>query len=380
MRTLDEVRPTLPAEWYFDPGHYERELEAVWYRDWVCAGHETSIPRAGDYFVFELGSQGIVVTRLPDGRLNAFHNTCRHRGSVLCREATGRFRNGRVVCPYHTWTYTTGGALAATPGRFETADFSPADYSLYPVHVESWRGFIFLCLADAAPAPLAEAFAEEMRPLANWPLEDLRSVHRETARIACNWKVFWENFCECYHCPRVHPDLCRVMPVYGEGVLSAADLPGWSPAFDGDTAPPSVGGNARTWTQDGELAFPVMPGLSEEDIARGVAFTCFTASLFVIGHPDYVRSVRIRPTGPETVELTIDWLLPSGVDAGDEAALEAILGLARRVVAEDASVCELNQRGLHSRRHAAGVLMPQEYELWDFHESLRRKLAALPGS
>jgi Rieske 2Fe-2S family protein len=146
-----------------------------------------------------------------------------------------------------------------------------------------------------------------------------------------------------------------------------------------NAAPPSVGGNAKTWTLDGELAFPVMPGLGDDDVARGVAFACFTASLFVIAHPDYARSVRIRPTGPEAVELTIDWLLPAGVDADDEAALEAILGLARRVIAQDAAVCELNQRGLHSRRHAAGVLMPQEYDLWHFHESLREKLAAFAG-
>ncbi len=377
MSTLDSVRPTLPGYWYYDLAHYERELQAVWYRDWVCAGREESLPRPGDYIVLELGTQSIVVTRLPDERLHAFHNTCRHRGSILCRDAAGHFRNGRVVCPYHSWTYTTDGHLAATPGRFETPDFKPADHGLYPVHVDNWRGFVFVNLAGRPANSLADFLGDEVRPLANWPLEDLRSVHREVSGIACNWKVFWENFSECYHCPRVHPELCRVMPVYGEGVLSAGDLPGRTPAVEGETAPPAVGNGAKTWTLNGELAFPVMAGPTAEELGRGVAFACFSASLFVLGHPDYARSVRIRPTGPESVELTIDWLLPADVPVEDEAALEPILGLARRVIAQDAAVCELNQRGLHSHRHMAGVLMPQEYELWHFHESLRSKLATL---
>jgi Rieske 2Fe-2S family protein len=88
-----------------------------------------------------------------------------------------------------------------------------------------------------------------------------------------------------------------------------------------------------------------------------------------------VRSVRILPTGPESVELTVDWLLPPGVAERHEGALDKMVELGRLVVSQDGRVCELNQKGLRSRRHREGVLMPQEAALLEFHDWLRARLA-----
>ena len=96
--------------------------------------------------------------------------------------------------------------------------------------------------------------------------------------------------------------------------------------------------------------------------------------MFIAAHPDYVRTVRIVPTGPESIDLVVDWLLPVDADASEEE-IATILELPLRVIQEDAAVCELNQAGLRSRRHASGVLVAQEYELWDFHQWLRGRLA-----
>jgi len=374
MRTLDKVKKSLPASWYFDPDHYARELDAIWYRDWVCVGRLESISRAGDFFVAAIGDQSIIVTRDQNGEVRAFYNTCRHRGSLLCKEATGQFRNGRIICPYHTWTYSTKGELLSTPGRFETEDFNAGDYSLYPVHTDAWGGFVFVNLASTPECGLLEFMGIEASYLENWPLEQLRSVHQEIKTVACNWKIFWENYSECYHCPRIHPELCKVMPVYKKAVFDHADLPGWKPAYDGDTGRGSVGGGARTWTLDGQLAFPPMEGLSEREIERGVEFATVTGSFYAVGHPDYVRSVRIVPTGPESVELVIDWLLPESVTDPDPQKLASIQDLALLVIDQDSEVCELNQQGLRSHPHREGMLVPQEYELWDFHEWLRSRL------
>ena len=375
MRTLDQVRPTLPANWYYDQEHYSRELDAIWYRDWICVGRMDALRRDGDYFVVKLGTQSIVVTRLPDGTLNAFHNTCRHRGTTLCRDDQGHFRNGRVVCPYHTWAYATDGRLVGTPGRIETEDFDAKNYSLYATHVEIWRGFIFINLSNSPVLQLDEFLGDEVNALRNWPLEDMRSVHQEKIALACNWKIFWENYSECYHCPRVHPELCKVTPIYEKGVLSAADLPDFDPEYDGDSIDAAVGGGAKTWTMNGEISLPIIQGPTEEERTQGVTFSSFASSLYVVGHPEFVRSVRIMPTGPESMELTVDWLLPSSYEAEDKQILEPILGLTRLVIQQDGDVCELNQQGLHSMRHQSGALIPQEYELWDFHESIRNKLA-----
>lgn len=293
---------------------------------------------------------------------------------MLCREASGRFRNARIVCPYHNWTYSTDGRLLATPGRIESEGFDLANFSLYEVHISSWRGFIHINLSDEPATDLVTQLGDEAAIVANWPLESLRSVHCEVQPVRCNWKVFWENFSECYHCPRIHPELCRIMPVYGKAVFDDADLPGWQPAHDSDTGRGRVGEGVRTWTLDGKSSLPDIDGPTEDEVTAGIAFASFTASMYIAAHPDYVRTVRIIPTGPESIDLVANWFLPVANDDVAPEELDSILGLTRTVMAQDVEICEVNQRGLRSRPHAAGVLVAQEYELWDFHEWLRNRL------
>jgi Rieske 2Fe-2S family protein len=379
MRLLSETKTGLPGSWYFDAEQYARELAAIWYKDWVCVGRGEVLQQSGDYFVASIGTQSIIVTQTEDDGLRAFHNTCRHRGSVLCRTEHGRFRNGRIICPYHTWTYSTDGQLLDTPGRIASDDFDAANYSLYSVYVETWGGFIFVSLAESPSSGLMQFLGGEADLLKNWPLAEMRSVRQEKIAVACNWKIFWENYNECYHCPPVHPELCKIMPVYKQAVFDQRDVAGWEPAFDGDTGPGSVGAGAKTWTLSGQSSLPTIEGLSQEEIDLGVMFTSVSGSMYVVGHPDYVRSVRIVPTGPESIELIVDWLLPKSDINVDAAAIESIVELVRIVLQQDGAACELNQRGLHSIRHEAGVLVPQEFELWHFHEWLREKLAHMDG-
>src|ERR1700682_4859888 len=109
--------------WYRDPAHYERELEVFWYAKWIAVAREEEIPTPGDWRVARIGTQSLVVVRDEEAQIRAFHNTCRHRGSVLCTGENGRFERKRIVCPYHSWTYDLSGHLIATPRRMETPDF-----------------------------------------------------------------------------------------------------------------------------------------------------------------------------------------------------------------------------------------------------------------
>jgi Rieske 2Fe-2S family protein len=373
MTLLTELKPTLPSPWYYDPDHYVRELRAIWYRDWVCVGRLEEVPLAGDYRVVAVGEQRLIVTRNGEGQVKVFHNTCRHRGSTLCTAEKGHFPNGRIICPYHTWTYSLDGELLATPSRVETDDFRARDFSLYAVHSDSWGGFLFVNLSSAPAESLIDFLGVEAKELESWPLADMVSVHQEHAELKCNWKVFWENYSECYHCPRLHPELCKVVPAYKKGLLSHADDPEWQ-ACD-DDGRPRVAAGKKTWTLDGQSSLPLIEGLSDAERDIGMNFASFTACLFVVGHPDYVRSVRLVPTGPESITLVIDWLLLPGVAESHGSEIEPMLELGRLVVEQDGRACELNQQGLRSSRHESGVLVPQEYGLWEFHEWLRGKLA-----
>ncbi len=372
MPLLTETKASLPSHWYYDAGQYERELESIWYRDWVCVGRGEEVPNAGDFLVRKIGNQSLIVTRDNNAAIRVFHNTCRHRGSVICTKGDGHFANGRIICPYHTWTYSLTGELVATPYRIETDDFRLSDFSLYEIHVDHWGGFIFVNLSDEPEKSLRDFMEEEDDELANWPLEKMVSVHQETKPLKCNWKLFWENYSECYHCPRIHPELCRVVPIYKEGLMSREELSG--DQEDGDTVRPDIGEGKKTWTIDGQTKLPPIEGPSDEEAGRGMIFASFRASMFVVAHPDYVRSVRIYPTGAETTDLVVDWYLMPGTKEQYADEIEHMLELGRLVVEQDGEVCELNQQGLKSNAHEQGVLVPQEYWIWDFHEWIRTRL------
>jgi Rieske 2Fe-2S family protein len=374
MTVLEQTRTTLPSAWYFDPAHYQRELENIWYREWVCAGRQEEWARSGDFKVVELGSQSLILTLTKSGVLRGFHNTCRHRGSALCEGEQGRFPHGRIVCPYHAWTYNTDGQLIATPKRLPCEDFSPGDYSLYEVSVETWGGFVFVNLDRQPRESLQDFLGEEARLVGNWPLAELVSVCRESHLLQCNWKIFWENYSECYHCPGLHPELCRVVPVYSDALIARADAPGWVAPDRHDKGEPILARGMTTWSADGTTDLPTFPGLTDAEQQAGMTFATFHPTMYLVTHNDYVRSVRMLPRGPECTELIIDWMVSPQVRDLPGLDIETLTSFGRLVVTQDARACELNQRGLHSRRHVSGVLVPQEHGVWSFHQWVRERL------
>jgi Rieske 2Fe-2S family protein len=98
--------------------------------------------------------------------------------------------------------------------------------------------------------------------------------------------------------------------------------------------------------------------------------------MFVVAHPDYVRSVRMLPRGPEQTELVVEWLFERETLERSDFDLEHCVALGRTVVEQDARLCELNQAGLHSRRHDHGVLVAQEYGVHEFQQWVRQALEA----
>jgi len=364
------VREGLPAPWYYDPGQFDLELQAIWSRQWLAIGRATDWPRAGDWRRVTLGDQQILVTRDRDGAWRAFHNTCRHRGSQLCAGEAGRFPAGRIVCPYHAWAYSLDGELLATPLQDEAEDFRRSDFPLYAVAVASWGGFVFINLAAAPAEALAASMLDETQRLSAWPLHELALAHREVQEVACNWKIFWENYQECYHCSGIHPELSRLVPLYGQGLVRPEQLPAGHPLRQ---APVGLRPGAVSWTSDGATSLPDIAGLGPAQLEAGMTFADFLPGMFVIAHRDYVRSVRVWPLAPERTRLTVDWLLPANTLAM-QPDLERLVSFARQVVAEDARACEINQGGLRSRAHRHGVLLPIEDGVAEFDDWVRAQL------
>lgn len=357
---LDHCPETLPARAYTDRDWYDREMATIWARNWVLAGRLADL-KPGTMRRVAVGAASVILCRAPDGGLSAFHNVCRHRGAALCagdEQPMGKL----VTCRYHAWSYAAkDGRLVAVGHARPTDDFRKEDHGLKPVSVTVWEGFVLLNLA-AEPGPVMPDTGPDF--LRNWPMDSLLTGHRMVKDLACNWKVFWENFNECLHCPGVHPELCDLVPIYGRGIMGPSEAPGWTP---GDAPRPPMREGAATWTASGQPCGPEFPGLTAQERQNGYNFLTLYPTMFVVAHVDYVRAVKVEPTGPETTRLTAEWyfspetLAQPGFDAAGVAAFAEI------VMAQDGEVAELNQVGLRSPAHDRGRLMPEEYAIHDFH-------------
>ena len=365
-KALERVEAALPAAWYRDPEHYRRELDAFWFDRWIAAAREEEIPSPGDWRTVRIASQSILLSRAQDGRLRAFHNVCRHRGSVLCTEEKGSFPRQRIVCPYHAWAYDLEGRLVATPRRMETPDFRAGDYPLHRVAVDSWGGFVFVHLGKK-PAPLAQAVGPREKRFERYRFSELRIGKRIVLEVQANWKVLAENFSECFHCPPVHPEFCRIVTAY-------QDAGAWGLRGTAEARPEYAAG-AQTLTMDGTARLPALEHLNETERQTLYAADMVLPNLFLNVHPDYVNSQLMFPTGPHSVRMVYDWLfeprhLPLAED--DLQHYVALWDLTNR---QDARNCEWQQQGMQSRAFGHGVYVPQEFDAHRFAQWVRAGLA-----
>ncbi len=369
---LKRSEPTLPAIWYYDASHHDRELREIWYRQWVYVCRSDALSDPMTFRTVEIGTQNILVLRDAGGTIRAFHNTCRHRGSRLCTQDAGRMKSSLIVCPYHQWSYASDGRLVRTTSIAEAPDFDRDDYALFDVHVLEWRGCVFVCLADEPPS-IDESFSRRNEVFSRWPLETLSTGHSWRKTMACNWKTFWENFNECLHCPNVHPELCELVPIYGRRISKVRDAPDWQEHMaTGD--PGYVGGlreGAESWTSDGSPAGDTLAGLGAAEVAMGQTYFVSLPSAFIACHADYMRIVRILPLGAEATEVQAEWLFPPETLTRPDFDLAKVVDFGILVMEQDATASELNQQGLRSIRFEKGVLMPEEHHVFDFQNWVR---------
>ena len=348
---LTKLEPGLPAHWYNDPQHYQRELELFWYATWIAVAREEELAAARDYKVASIGTQSILIVRHVDNTLRAFHNTCRHRGSILCTEDRGRLTSERIVCPYHAWTYDMDGHLVATPRQMETPDFDRARFPLHTVAVDTWGGFVFVNLAGKDAPPLMEALDDIPAQFARHGLADLRVGRRIVLEVRANWKLLLENFYECFHCPGVHPQFCDIVPAF-----RAAGA--WG--LGGDAQPPEYKPGAKTLTLDGSARLPPFRGLTAEERNTLYVAQTFRPNLFLNVHPDYVNAHTMFPTGPESVRMVYDWLFEPGNLPMPEADLEHYVALWDLTNRQDWDIVGRSQLGISSRRYAPGPYSARE--------------------
>jgi Rieske 2Fe-2S family protein len=346
---LPEGTHTLPARYYTDPDHFRRELEAVHFDMWLCAGRTESLKEPGSYFVRRVGDASVIVLRTEGGAIAAFHNVCRHRGTLLCKAEEGQLA-GRIQCSYHAWTYGLDGRLLNAPHMEKVAGFREADHGLSSVAAEVWDGHIFINLA-AQPRPLAEQLAGLPQKFEPWGMEQLRLVERKVYQLKANWKLVLQNYSECLHCPIVHPQLQRQ-----------------SHYMSGDNEPPQptyLGGRmdlregVRSLDLDETAQRSCLPGLSADD-RRHVYYYAILPNLLLNLHPDYMLTFLLWPLAPDRTDIVCEWhfhpdeIAKPGFDP--RGAIE-FWDLTNR---QDWELSDLAQRGISSRGYRPGPYSNRE--------------------
>jgi Rieske 2Fe-2S family protein len=292
-----------------------------------------------------------------DEAVRCFFNVCRHRGTRLCDVSAGQFEN-KIQCPYHAWSYTLDGKLAVAANMANVDGFAVADYPLHEAPCAIWDGFIFINRSTSAP-PFKQKYQPILNRFKNWALADLVSAQRITYQVAANWKVIFQNYSECYHCPFVHPQLSPLSSY----TSSSNDFE--AGRFLG--GPMVLSENHQTLSMDGKRCASVLPGVSQKD-ARLVYFYTLFPSLFISPHPDYVLTHRIERLGVDQTRITCDLLFhPGAINQPDFDPAPAIefWDLTNR---QDWKICEQTQRGITSDAYTPGPYSNLESMLVAFDE------------
>ena len=346
---------TLPAAYYVDRNYFDREMQRLFGRMWICAGRTEQIERPGQFFVREILGESLIVIGGPAGRVRAFYNVCRHRGTRLCSESAGLFA-GSIQCPYHAWTYDLEGRLIGAPHMDEVPHFRTDDYPLHQVHADAWDGHLFLNLSPDPPA-LRQQLADLPEKFTPWRMQDLRLGHRITYDVRANWKLLIQNYSECLHCPNLHPALNKL-----SHYLSGENEPLRATYMGGrmDLRP-----GVATLSMDGSCPRAFLPGLSEGDVRRVYYYAIFPNMLLSL-HPDYMLVHTLWPIAPDRTINVCEWhfhpdsLVQPGFDAADA------VGFWDMTNRQDWHVCELSQAGITSRAYSPGPYSNREDLLYAF--------------
>jgi glycine betaine catabolism A len=360
----------LAASWYVSPDVFAAEQERIFARDWLCVGREEAIPRSGDFFTVERAGESLIVTRDADRRVRGFYNVCRHRGTRICNAASGHFQ-GSIQCPYHAWTYGLDGALKVARNMAEVPGFDRTEYPLKEASVALWEGFIFVMLRqaqhDTADIPFEEAFAPLIGRFARWNVGALKTARSITYELACNWKLVFLNYSECYHCPLVHPQLDKLSPSdSGRNDLAQGPfLGGYSELREPGTSLTMTGRSARApiGTVDGV------------ELDRVYYYTIFP-SLLLSMHPDYVMAHYMKPLAPDRTQVICAWLFDPRTIAQPDFDPSDVVDFWDLTNRQDWQVNELTQLGLGSRAYSPGPYSNAEGLLSAFDRHYLRVMGA----
>jgi len=290
-------------------------------------------------------------------------NICRHRGHELL--ACGSSATGNVIrCPYHGWSYELDGSLLVAP-RFGDV----ADVGLVRLAAAEWGGWVFVNVSGTA-GPLDQHLGSVGSRTEAWECERLVVAVTRDYDLQANWKLVIENYHECYHCPLIHPELCRVSPSH-----SGRNFHGEPGAWIGGEMELAAG--AETMSLDGRSGGSPLRRLDERQ-RRHVVYVQIFPNLLLSLHPDYVMTHRIEPITATSCRVECQWLFAPEVVAHPDFDPSYAVDFWDVTNRQDWRAVESVQRGLASPKFVPGPLGPSEDAVHQFASRVATAYLARP--
>ena len=358
---------TLPAEAFTSPAIYEREVERILSREWLCVGRADQVPEPGDYQSLDLLGDRLVVVRGQDARVRVLSRVCRHRGAELVQ---GRGTARSFQCPYHAWTYRLDGSLVGAPHMEGAEGFDRTSCRLPEIRSELWEGWIFVNRDGDVPA-LGPRLAPLSRRLAGYRLSEAVTLETACFDSRFNWKVLVDNFMEAYHHIAIHKDTLE--PLFPAARSHTPDSEG---PFSLLFMPPREGaveaGNRLA-------ALPPLGPLDPADETQLAAGVVYPFHLFAMS-AEALTWYQLLPEAYDRFTLRIYSCFPRQTldDPGLREAVEGLQSFTRRIHEQDILACEAVQAGLADRSFESGPLGPLEKPIWQFNQWWIERMTA-PG-
>jgi len=413
----------LSTDRYLSREFHQLEVEKMWSRTWQATCRETEIDNPGDFFVYDIASYSIVLTRTESGEIKGFYNACLHRGRQL-RKDCGTAREFK--CPYHGFRWTLDGDFLGAPCQWDFPHIQAEEFSLPQVKVDTWGGWVFINM-DLKAQSLQDYMGILPEHFTRWkPETTFKALHVEKV-IECNWKVAWEAFIESYHTVQTHP---QIMPYLGDsnsqydcwgdnvsrtispmGVVSPhledidpdTTVNDWLEhgawMSDGERVKVPEGMSAREWLAEyyfeqysSEYGVDLASFCTRSEIMDSILYSLFPNFAPWAGfHPNL--TYRMKPYGdsPDMCTMEIIFLMrfPEGTERpadcqvqklgkdqlfSEAAGLEGGLG---RVFDQDLGNLKMVQKGLRNLQSGEVVLANyQEIRIRHFHQTLDKYLNA----
>ena len=320
---------------------FDLESSQVFSKHWVCVDH---VSKLGNECVkpISVADNRLVVVGDGTGGFRAFRNFCRHRGSLLVTEENCQKIGRRIQCPYHAWTYERDGSLVAAPNMGDV-EFDMREFGLVEVGCAVYGGFVWVC---AGPELSIEEFLKPIESqFKDYQISELVVAKEIEYLVRANWKLIFQNYSECYHCPSVHPALNQLTPFENSTNLVEA-----GPILGG---PMGLAEGCETMSMDGKNVAEPFCFLEGRHQRLVNYFTVFP-SLFLSTHPDYVLVHRIERKSMNTTRVVCQFLFHPSSSTRAEFDPSRAVEFWDMTNRQDWKVCELAQAGMEDPCYRPG--------------------------